>query len=77
MPKRSVDPLGRNHQIERKPKNRWQIDRVCDHVMLTTYESFKDNPSSLSIYYDAYCVVFGNDEAFKMLQRTREQNESR
>lgn len=70
-----ADPLGRKHTTIHKPKNRWQMDRVCEHVMKTSKWDFESKPSLDHIYFDAYAVYYGTDAAFKMLNETREKNE--
>lgn len=76
MPKRKVDPLGRNHQIERRPTNRGSVDNVCNFVL----NHFKDDflcsdigirPNSKHVYYDAYLVIFGTKAANEMLSKAQ------
>ena len=67
-----ADPLGRKHQIDRKPKNRANVDRVCGYAMNMERKSFQRNPSANHIYFDAYLVLFGSDKAYEMLTKARE-----
>lgn len=70
-----ADPLGRKHTTIHKPKNRPQVDRVCAYVCATTAKDFKKKPSANHIYFDAFVVLFGSDEAYKMLTKVREKDE--
>jgi hypothetical protein len=66
-----ADPLGRKHQIQRIPKNRWQVDKVCQYVMDKERRNFTKKPTATHIFFDAYAVVYGQEEAFKMLNTIR------
>ena len=66
-----MDPLGRKHQIDRKPKNRWRVDDLCDYVMKLKEKSFQKDPSSSHIYYSAYAILYGEESAAKMLTGVR------
>lgn len=66
-----ADPLGRKHQIDRIPKNRWQVNNVADYVMKNELKNFNKKPSSSHIYFDAYSLVYGSEEAYKMLDKAR------
>lgn len=66
-----ADPLGRKHQVPRSVKNRSQVNRVCDYVLEAERKDFLKSPSANHIYFEAYLVIFGSDEAYKMLSILR------
>jgi glutaredoxin len=68
-----ADPLGRKHTTIHKPKNRHQIDRVCDYVLFAKRKDFAKKPSADHVYFDAYSVIYGTDEAYKMLTKAKEK----
>ena len=71
------DPLGRNHQIKRRPTNRDSVNNVCDYVLDCERENFNKNPSAKHVYYDAFLVIYGTDEATKMLAKARDEKNER
>ncbi len=76
MPKRKVDPLGRNHGTVQKPTNRANVDSVCYYVLNNEEKDFhfgEERPSVNSVYYDAYMVIYGTAEANKMLRKAQEK----
>lgn len=64
-----MDPLGHRHQLPKTPNKRYQIDRCADYVMDAEKKSFKRKPSANHIYFDAYSVIHGTEEAYKMLRK--------
>lgn len=70
-----ADPLGRKHQTIKIPKNRHNVDRVCDWILndKELKACFKRKPTSEHVYFDAYLVLFGSDEAYKMLSEARDK----
>lgn len=66
-----ADPLSRKHQLPKTIKKRTQVDRVCDHVLVTEIDNFKKAPSNTHVFFDAYTIIYGFSEACKMLERVR------
>lgn len=66
----------RKHQTVKKPKNRAQVDSVCNYILMHEEEDFfkgDNKPSAKHVYYDAYSVMFGSVEAGQMLAEAREE----
>lgn len=76
MPQRKVDPLGRNHTTIHKPTNRHAVDRVCHYILNTEEKDFcsgDERPRWSHVFFDAYVVVYGYEEAIKMLRVQQEK----
>jgi hypothetical protein len=69
-----ADPLGRKHTTIHKPKNRHHVDSICDHILThekTDFHHGKRKPSAQHVYFDAFAVMYGVEEACKMLDEAR------
>jgi hypothetical protein len=80
MPKRKVDPLGRNHQIDRRPTNRGSVDNVCNYILKHEKEDFfngEERPSSKHVYFDAALVIYGSGPACVLLHQAQDDWEKR
>jgi hypothetical protein len=73
MPKRKVDPLGRNHATVQKPQNRSMVDACANYVIENAKKSFEKYPSVAHVYFDACSLIFGSVEALKRLDLAREK----
>lgn len=70
------DPLGRKHQMRRRPPGRHLVDNVCNYILEHEKKDFysdHERPSAKHVYFDAYAVIYGVDSAMTMLRDAQKE----